>query len=253
MKKIALKTKVDVLKLSEKISYGQTYLSCDVPELRDFLDKYVFFINKIHGENTARIADGGEIEGFFRLIWSDRTQKPEILTSEDLKLQENLTLSIQNNAVVSFDLNPKLEKYARKISRSEGVKFEKTSTGEWSFNAKEKPLSAMKIIQNAFDNGSESVELNRSSCNPQTIRVYASQMAKFSGKKVSVSVLDDVIKVSFKDKKSYYYEEQFESLYNTMCRNIGKQEAVNIIRAYVSEVDFLEAGENEEDYNYSIE
>jgi len=83
------------------------------------------------------------------------------------------------------------------------------------FNGRKKQESAYKRIEGAMADGLEFIEFDSSEINPQTIRVYVSQLNIFSNKQMRVSVKDSKITVYFKKpNQKKLFEVDLRSLIN---------------------------------------
>jgi len=200
----SIKTNEDFNLFIKELKYGTTDVFLDSDICIDLLNSYVDLCDNM-SKNILVSLKTSEVEGAVSVIWHERTMAPPVFNVNELGLQSIVAQVAERKESLIVSIRKELVKYAGKLAKSAGIKFNDTVFGQ-SFSAVGAKKSAYKIIEEAIEAGEDQVQFSKSDYNPQTIRVYSSQINKFKNIKTSVSISGDTITLMLTKKNSFSLE-----------------------------------------------
>lgn len=210
-------TKEDFNLFIKELKYGTTNVILDGQDAIDSLEIYcslvenMFKFSYLTYRQATDMESQNPIEGVTEIMWSERTIQPPTFNIDEMNIKSIVSDVAARRENVSVNIRKELFKYADKAAKAAGVRFDNSVFGQ-CFSAVNVKKSAYKIIEDAVEAGESEVIFSKLEYNPQTIRVYSSQINKFRGIKTSVSVEGNNIKLSLARKGASFTVE----LYNTM-------------------------------------
>jgi len=186
-----IKTKEDFNLLIQELKYGTNDVILDSDTCIELLNSYVDLC-EIISKNILISVKNSYIKSVVSIVWHDRTMAPPIFNIDELSLKSIISKVAESKESLVVNIRKELVKYATKLSKNAGVKFNNTVFGQ-SISAVGVKKSAYKMIEDALEAGDTAVVFSRLDYNPQTIRVYSSQINKFRNIRTSVSIDGDKI------------------------------------------------------------
>lgn len=220
------------------LQYGSTTVQVDTFNSEVRLKRAATSINAIYGREAIRVEATdqiGEFEDFpiYNVIWSDKDNAPPVLTEDEINLPELAIAAAYRKETRKLDINPKLKKYARKCAENQNISFVVNKDGFW-FSGSPKKKSLLFDIRNAHFEGKPFIEFNAMEAEPQTVRVYVSQINNLLGTSFSVSVKRGKIKVLFVPQTPQeILTETASDAFAGLCELIGHPAATEVFSAII--------------------
>ena len=239
MNVIEIKNSKEIVQEVQTMNWETKAFHIEDDAILDFVKDYVELLQAFH---RGKVCDFGvyhgdsdhNLENTYRFRWTEKAESPAKLIENDLNFKEICTKVMQDRGVLTIEFSEKLSLYIGKFCKSIGVALKNTpEKGMFIIDARAKKESVYKRIENAMNAGLEYLDLNPEDAAIQTVRVYATQINKFTNKRVQVSYYNDFIRVYFKEKKDAYYEAQAKKLFDTISRDLGQTEAILIFNDFI--------------------
>jgi len=205
-------------------------------QTKEYIDLLVAFHKSNICDFTKTIDgwDEHEVEDTYRVRWLERSESPAILTENDLNFKSICQKVLAEKSFLEVEFSPKLSRYIGNYCKSIGINFKSLpEKGVFLLDTREKKESVYKRMESALNSGADYLDLDPADVGVQTVRVYATQINRFTNKKVQVSYYNDFIRVYFKEKKDAYYEAQAKKLFDTISRDLGQTEAILIFNDFI--------------------
>jgi len=245
-----IKTKEELLKELASITYGSIYIYLDSALVKQLLPIYITQVNNINKDmmymaeavETIYEDDAEQVityPGVYRVSWADKTQGPPLLTTDELKIPLNLqAIKLGDISEALLSVRKELHKYAKKEAEEAKIKISIIDDSHIKFYKAPPKKNVYGIIQKAMDTGESKVVFSRDDVAIQTLRVYSSQISKFSGKSTSVSLVGDKIILYITDKEeSTYWSRQIETLFKKMIKDIGESDSLFTIMSVTKQLN----------------
>lgn len=207
------------------LSYGITVVKFATPKAKEITEKAIELVNEITKLNLVRMRQTVDnvlvnqqyveqaIPDTYDLIFSGKPGDCPVLTNDDFLLIDHAKKANQNKSVVTITINPGLFKMAKNIASQNGTKFKNYGSSQ-CFDSSTRSISVYRQIEEALQNGLDSIEFSMIDYKPQTIRVYASTINSFHNSNIKVSASNGVIIVKLNDSETTntYIKEIYEKL-----------------------------------------
>jgi len=201
MEKFKTVTETGTHEFLQALQYGVNPVQMDSFNSEVRIKRAAAAINAIYSMEAIKVVATEELSEWedrpiYSVIWADKDNTPPVLTEDEINLPELAVMAagFKNNR--KLDISPKLKKYARKCAESQNISFVSNKDGFW-FNGAPKKSALLSVIRQAHSEGLPFIELNAAEAEPQTVRVYVSQINNLLGTSFSVSVKRGKIKVLF--------------------------------------------------------
>ena len=211
MEKITIKDINVLISMLKDLKYGSVFITWDDYSVEEHLKTYMNLVALVKGsdgfltltEAVESVLEGDEyvdrlLPGWYRLTWADRHEATPVFTYDEMNLRGLAEQAATEGISITLQVRPELVSYAKKLAKEYDVKFMASGLGI-AFNGKKRAASAYKQLEAAVMEEKDSVEFDSSDVNPQTIRVYVSQISGFTGRKMRVSVKGNKIVVFLKE------------------------------------------------------
>ena len=218
----------------QKITYGINIAILEDEDTKDMLMKYVDTVNLIFKMEimSASPSENNEEELSFDVVWKSRTEFPPALTVDDLSIESNAKMAAEFQTETIFSIHEGLWKFARRMASKYNVKFKGGHTQKFE-GSKKKSVAAR--IEEAMNAGQADVTFTKDEIATQTARVYASNLANLTGRKIRVTIEQDAIKIIFKEStKQEILKGELMKLWHRAVHEIGLNDTEDIFRDVVA-------------------
>jgi len=161
-----------------------------------------------------------KVEGVYQIIYKSYYKELPILHKDNYDIEKLAIEASKNNEIVYIkEFEPKLIKYAKKISKKHDVKF--IGNG---FNGKIKSTSVKFQIESAFMSGKNFVSFLASEYSAQSVRNQASSYSSILGRKIRVELKVGEIIVHLKEKNELdLLMENAKEIFNRIGVLLGEE------------------------------
>lgn len=243
MKKLTINNLNTLLNVLKDLNYGSVFVKIEDENVFKDLENYIKLVHHLTGfeslylsEAIESVIENGEyidikLDDYHRLTWADKDEPVPVFTMQEIKLESLAEKALKESDEVYFNVRPELLKYASKIAKKYSVKFVNLDN-RTLYSGKKRPASTYNQLEAAVYDGLDKIEFEVSEVAPQTVRVYASQIAKYTGIKTRVSVKDGKITVLLKEpSKVELLRLDLEAIKNKYNGSLGEKEMHEIIRS----------------------